>query len=324
MAVEDKRVFVTGGTGKIGHLLVEKLSSSEFFVKVLTRKGDNLWPQIGNVKIIKGGINDNVVIKEAMADCEYVFHLAVYQNIADNRLNKFNEINIGGTKNILEITKNAGVKKFVYVSTAAVFEPTGKLERDEKWLQKNFCGYDYYLQTKIEALRLVREAKTILPVVVVYPTAVIDPADFSSSMPVKSFGLQRFLWERIGGGIPGGLMNLIGPSDRIFNYVAVEDLVNGIISAALYGKAGEEYILGGENISAGDYLKIAAKKLNKEVAPFRIPITLLRIMYLFGRIIPWSPMVRLIAKSPIADLCLSSAKAKRELNYTPRIKLECC
>ena len=101
-----KAAFITGGTGKIGRLLVKRLACLGFFVKVLTRKGDNLWPQIGNVKIIKGGVNDKAVIEKAMAGCEYVFHLAVYQNIFDNRADRFKEINIDGTKNILDIAKN--------------------------------------------------------------------------------------------------------------------------------------------------------------------------------------------------------------------------
>lgn len=321
MALEQKTAFVTGGTGKIGLVLVDRLVHSGFFVKVLTRRQDNPWTNVNNVKIIRGNIMDKGIIKEAIQGCDYIFHLAVYQNISDSKKDLFEKINVEGTKTILDCVVNFGVKKIVYVSTAAVFKPTGKIERNEEWLQRNSCSHEYYLQTKIEALKLVREMKKNLPIVVVYPTAVIDFKDFSSSAPVQSVSLQRFLWEKIGGGIPGGFMNLIGAGNRVFNYVAVEDLVEGIILAAMFGRIGEEYILGGYNVTSRNYLCATSRRLNKHPFPFRIPVLLFKIIALAGWLIPLPTMIRLIAKEPPGDLCLSSEKAKKDLKYNPKMKL---
>lgn len=322
MVIEQKIAFVTGGTGKIGYLLVKRLVFLGFFVKVLTRKQENPWPDINNVEIIKGDIRNKEIIKYAICGCDYIFHLAVYQNIDDMNKVLFNEINVEGTRIILDSAINAGIKKIVYVSTASIFKSTGKIERNEEWHQKIYSPYDFYIQTKIDALELVRRAKKDLPIVVVYPSAVIDLKNLLTSVTLKSFSFQRFLWEKIGGGIPGGIMNLIGAKGRIFNYVVVEDLVEGIILAAIAGRSGEEYILGGENITTGEYLSSIAKILNKRVFPFRIPIFLFKAFLAIGLFIPLPPIVKLIAKNPPTDLYISSAKAQKELGYDPKLKIK--
>lgn len=314
-------VFVTGGTGKIGCHLVARLVSYGFFVKVLSRKQDNPWAKVDNIKIIKGDILDQDTIREAVQGCDYLFHLAVYQNINDKRKDLFQRVNVEGTKTILNSSIKSNVKRIVYVSTAMVFKSTGKLERDEGWIQKDSCPYDNYLQTKIEALAFVREMKNILPIVVVYPTAVIGLKDISSSAPVQSRGLQYFLWDKIGGRIPGGILNLIGSKNRILNYVTVEDVVEGMILAATVGRTGEEYILGGENITAEDYLSAISHRVNKKIFPFRIPIFPFKILSIFGQFSPVPPIINLISEGCLVDMCFSSEKARKDLGYKTKLKL---
>jgi nucleoside-diphosphate-sugar epimerase len=314
-------VFVTGGTGQIGCHLVARLVSCGFSVKVLSRKQDNPWSRIDNVRIIEGDILDQDTISEAVRGCDYLFHLAVYQNISDRRKDLFQRVNVEGTKTILDCSIKSDVKKVVYVSTAMVFEPTGKLERGEGWSRKDSCPHDNYLQTKIEALALVRQMKNILPIVVVYPTTVIDLENLSTSAPVQSRGLQMFIWDKIGGGIPGGILNLIGTKNRVLNYVIVEDLVEGMILAATAGRPGEEYILGGQNITAGNYLSAVSHRVKRNTLPFRIPIFPFKILSTFGRFLPIPPVVYLISDGCLTDMCFSSEKARGDLGYRTTLKL---
>ena len=319
--MNQKTVFVTGGTGKIGRHLVTSLASLGFYVKVLSRRQDHPWDKIDNIQIIKGDILEERAIRKAIQECDYLFHLAVYQNINDKGKDLFQRVNVEGTKTILNSSINSDVKKIVYVSTAMVFESTGKLERDERWIQKSSCPNDNYVQTKIEALAFVRQMKDFLPIVIIYPTAVIDLKDFSSSAPVRSKGLQKFLWERIGRGIPGGLMCLIGPKDRILNYVVVEDLVEGMIQAAIVGQAGDEYILGSENVTVENYLRVASQRVNKRVFPIRIPIYPFKVISRFRQFVSVPPIINLISRSDHVDMCFSSEKARKFLGYDPKLKL---
>jgi nucleoside-diphosphate-sugar epimerase len=321
MAMNQKTVFVTGGTGKIGRHLVARLVSYGFYVKMLIRKQDNSWAKVDNIQTIEGDILERDAIRKVVQGCDYLFHLAVYQNINDKRKDLFQRVNVEGTKTILNSSINSDVKKIVYVSTAMVFESTGKLERDERWIQKSSCPNDNYLQTKIEALAFVHQMKNFLPIVIVYPTAVIDLKDFSSSAPVRSKGWQEFLWEKVGGGIPGGLVSLIGAKDRIFNYVVVEDLVEGMIQAAIVGQAGDEYILGSENVTVESYLRLATGRVNKRILPIRIPIFPFKILSIFGQFLPVPPIINLISEGCLMDMCFSSEKARQDLGYKTKLKL---
>ncbi|MCM8782135.1 MAG: NAD-dependent epimerase/dehydratase family protein [Candidatus Omnitrophica bacterium] len=314
-------VFVTGGTGKIGRYLVGLLVSKGFKVKVLTRGKENLWSGISNLELIKGDILNMGLVEKSIKGCDYIFHLAVYQNANDKGIAISRQVNVSGTKVLFDSLFGMRVKKIVYVSTAMVFQDTGKIPRDENWPQKKNCIYDNYLQTKIEALAMVREMKKNLPIVIVYPTAVMDLKDFSSSAPATKGNLQRFLWEKLGGGIPGGLVNLIGPKDRIFNYAAVEDVAEGIFLAALNGKEGEGYILGGENITVADYLERASKKIGKKPSSIRIPLWVIKVFSKLGGGIFVSPIISSIAKYGLKDICFSSDKAIKNIGYNPKTKI---
>lgn len=315
-------VFVTGATGKIGRHLVNHLVSQGFYVKALARRKNITWPNSDKIQTIEADILDENVIRKAVQGCDYSFHLAAYLNINDKRKDLFQRVNVEGTKTVLNAALNSNIKKIVYVSTALVFDSAGKSEIKEGSAQKSDYQGDNYIETKIGALAYAREMMKRLPVVVVYPTAVIDLNDFASAAPLKSAGIQNLLWEKIGGGIPGGLVNLIGPKERIFNYVIVDDLVEGIILAAVKGQAGEEYILGGENITAADYLQVVFSRLNKRKFPLRIPIFPFKAVSFLGRFVSVPPMVRLIAENCHKDMRFSSEKAKLSLGYNPGLKLD--
>jgi len=321
MVLMQGKVLVTGASGKIGRHLVNRLISQGLDVKVLTRKRNLPWSENSKIQVIEADILDENIIKNALQGCDYLFHLAAYLNISDKRKDLFYRVNVEGAKTVLRAALNLNIKKIVYVSTAMVFESAGKSEIKEDSAQKKDYQGDNYVATKIEALAHVREMMQHLPIVTVYPTAVIDMNDFISSAPVKSKGLQKFLWEKMGGGIPGGLINLIGPAKRIFNYVMVEDLVEGLILAAVKGRAGEEYILGGENISAGDYLEVVLRRLNKRVFPVRIPVFPFKVLSFLGRLMSVPPIVRLIAENCHKDMGFSSEKAKLSLGYDPQLSL---
>lgn len=322
MDLKNKKILVTGGTGKIGRKLVRRLIAEGSYVKVISRSGTDLWNSHQHVEIVKADLFDEAVLRQVVLQCEYVFHLAVYQDIQDKGISRFRRVNVEGTKNILNAARRCkDLKKIIYVSTAMIFESTPKDVGTEQWPQKERCEDDHYLQTKIEALQCVRQQMLDLPLVVVYPTAVIDLKDFAGSAPARPGTMQYFLWEKIGGGMPGGFVNLIGPGKRKFNYVIIDNLIDGLIKAAIGGKLTEEYILGGHNISAQNYLQIVSKKMARRVFPVRIPVFLFRVLAFLGRFVGMPQMVDAIAKGDYRDRCFSSEKARQTFQYEAQLKL---
>ncbi|MFH1691099.1 MAG: NAD-dependent epimerase/dehydratase family protein [Candidatus Omnitrophota bacterium] len=322
MDLKNKKILVTGGTGKIGRKLVGRLIAEGSCVRVISRSGIDLWNSHQRVEIIKADLSDKAVLSQAVLQCEYVFHLAVHQDTQDKNIDNFRRVNIDGVRNVLNVVRSCkGLKKIIYVSTAMIFESSPDDVATEKWPQKDRCDDDYYLQTKIEALQYVRQQMLDLPLVVVYPTAVIDLKDFTGSAPARPGTIQYFLWEKIGGGIPGGVVNLIGPARRKFNYVIMEDLIDGLIKAATRGEPAQEYILSGHNISAYDYLRVVSKKTGCSIFPFRIPVFPFKVLAFLGRFVRMSQIVNAIARGDYSDRCFSSEKARKFFQYEARLHL---
>jgi len=320
-----KIAFVTGGTGKIGRHLVSLLVTKQFDVKVLTRSKITPWRPGSGVQVIKGDILDKDILMREILKDSYVFHLAVHQNISDSNRENFFRTNVLGTEVLLKACLDKKIRRLVCVSSIVIFKNTNKIERNEKWFLRDLKNNDYYVTTKLESLISTRKFynnnKNTLPLVTVFPSMVIDIDDFNASAPSTAPFLQRFLWEKVGGGVPGGIMNLIGEGRRILNYVLMEDLVKGLLLAAEKGSSGEEYILGGENITAKNYLKLLVSKNRRKVFPFRIPVFPFKFIFLFNNIFKLPIIIAIIANSLSRDCFFSSKKAMSELDYNPKGRL---
>ena len=316
-----KTAFVTGGTGKIGRHLVTLLLKEQFNVKVLTRSSNTHWGKGSGVKVIKGDLLDKDILMREILKDSYVFHLAVHQDVSDSNRENFFRTNVLGTELLLKACVEKKISNLVCVSSIVIFKDTEKIERDEKWFIRNFKNHDHYSTTKLEALIKTRKFysnnKDVLPLVTVFPSMVVDLGDFNSSTPTTAPFLQRFLWKKVGGGVPGGIINLIGKGSRIINYVLIEDLVKGLLLAAEKGRSGEEYILGGTNITAKNYLKLLVSIRKKKVFPFRIPIFPFKIIFLFNNVFKLPPIITIITHSLSRDCFFSSKKAIDELGYNP-------
>ena len=320
-----KTAFVTGGTGKIGRHLVSLLLTEQFSVKVLTRSSNTYWGEGSGVQAIKGDLLDKDILMREILKDSYVFHLAVHQDISDSNRENFFRTNVLGTEVLLKACLEKKISTLVCVSSIVIFKNTQKIERNEKWFLRDFENHDHYATTKLEALISTRNFynnnKGALPLVTVFPSMVVDVEDFNASAPTTAPFLQRFLWEKVGGGVPGGIINLIGEGRRILNYVLMEDLIKGLLLAAEKGSSGEEYILGGANITAKNYLKLLTSKRKKKVFPFRIPIFPFKIICLFNNIFKLPPIIAIVAHSLSRDCFFSSKKAISELGYNPKGKL---
>jgi len=123
------RVLVTGGAGFIGSHLVDGLMSGGFDVVVLddlsSGRRENLSVHFGkpNFCLVEGDVKDKADVKKALEGVNVVFHLAAIVSVDFSVKNPLmvNEVNVGGTLNVLRESLNAGVKRFVYASSCAVY-----------------------------------------------------------------------------------------------------------------------------------------------------------------------------------------------------------
>ncbi|MQU29205.1 NAD-dependent epimerase/dehydratase family protein [Pseudomonas helleri] len=128
----DGRILVTGGAGFIGSHLVEALLAKGYKVRVLdnlsTGKVGNLPVGNAHLNLIVGDVADSAVVEEAMRDCSAVVHLAAVASVqasVDDPV-ATHQSNFVGTLNVCEHMLNAGIKRVVFASSAAIYGNNGE------------------------------------------------------------------------------------------------------------------------------------------------------------------------------------------------------
>ena len=114
--------LVTGGAGVVGTALCRELLACGVCVRVLVLPGDTqagFLPE--GVEVFYGDVTDADSIQKAFAGVDLVYHLAAI--LLSTKPGAFDRINAGGTRNVVNAAKQAGVKRLVYVSSISVTYP---------------------------------------------------------------------------------------------------------------------------------------------------------------------------------------------------------
>jgi len=135
-----KQYLVTGGAGFIGSHVVEALVRGGERVRVLdnffTGKRENLDAVLSAVELIEGDVRDGALCQEVMGGVEAVIHLAALHEVVRSVEcpMETHEVNVTGTLNLLMAARGAGVKKFVFASSSAVYGENPVIPRNESML----------------------------------------------------------------------------------------------------------------------------------------------------------------------------------------------
>ena len=121
----SKRIFITGGAGYVGAMLVPRLLELGHYVTVLDLMwyGDDVIDPHENLKMVKGDIRDQALLRETIPGHDAVIHLACISNDPSFEMDpKLGEsINLDAFKPLVEISKSSGVERFVYASSSSVY-----------------------------------------------------------------------------------------------------------------------------------------------------------------------------------------------------------
>lgn len=306
---------VTGGTGFVGSFVVRALLDDGHQVRVLHRQSSKLDALQGlDYESKIGDVTDFDSLVSAFTDCDWVFHVAAVADYwrADN--DWLYEVNVEGTRKVLEAAQQANVKRVVFTSSAAAIGlPNDISTPSDETVAFNLPPDDfYYGYSKVLAEEVVQEFVTQgLDVVIVNPTVVIGAGDLN--MISGTYVTQVAQWQWLVPKTSGG----IAVTD-------VRDVAQGHLSAMKKGKTGERYILNTANFSNDAWFSLIAECVG--VAPpilptpnFLIPLGT-RLINLARQIGIQTPInadqVRLGAKFVHFD----ASKAHREL-YQPQIDM---
>ena len=305
--------MLTGSTGYIGHQLALKLAKHNYQVNALVRNLDNKnIPKHKNIIPFKGDLSEFETVRSAVKNCDYVFHAAAFTDLKCNKIDKFYEINVVGTKNVLEASLEENIKKVVYTSTLSTFGPAlYKVPITED--QPRIASYsnDYEL-TKSMAEEIVSEyVKKGLSCTILSLTRVYGPGLKTYSNGVNAL-ISKILNDKV----------LFVPSklDVEANYVFIDDVVNAEILALEKGESGEKYIIGGENSDYTSLFNIIKSISKSKIAIYQINYDLVKkgisflnnINSVFGKSFLVTPKV---LDSLFTNRSASSLKAISKLNY---------
>jgi dihydroflavonol-4-reductase len=301
------KVLVTGATGLLGANLVRELTHRGKDVRVLVRE-TSMSAAIDtlDVEAVWGDITDNASLDLAMKGVQEVYH-AASQAAQWRRLQPLmHRVNVIGTRNVCAAALSAGVRRLVHVSTvdAVGVDPSGSVA-DES-LTWNLGGLRApYATTKYAAELVVQDHIAAgLDAVIVNPTTMFGPWDVkpTSGRMILAVAAGRTL------GYPNG-------GD---NFVDVRDVAAATIRAMEAGVCGRRYILGGENMSYGEVMKLIAEVVGSSPPRIKFHPGLTRaagaISDLWGGLTGRQPSLSSVeAKFACMNAYYDSGRAHREL-----------
>jgi dihydroflavonol-4-reductase len=307
-------VLVTGAAGHLGTALVRELMGRGEKVRVFVLPDEELSSLNGiPLEVAKGNILDKEALRAAMEGIDTVYHLAGIISIMPGRNPGMRQVNVVGTSNVARVSREAGVRRMVYVSSIHALSrpPKGtSITEGVPFDPHNAAGE--YDQTKAEAsLAVLAEVRKGLDAMIICPTGIIGPYHYRGGSPMSS---QMRKWIK-----PGWHLTINGH----FDFVDVRDVARGMILAAERGRKGETYILRGERISVAQLLKMVREVTGKTGVDLLVPFGLAMFGASFATIHSrlWKTRVKftryaLETLASNSEIC--GEKAKRELGYSPR------
>jgi dihydroflavonol-4-reductase len=303
------KVLVTGGTGFLGANLAAALAGRGDSVRVLRRASSSLLALEGlPIEHVIGDITEPDAVERAVEGCDLVFHVAAIAAYWRDKPGRIYHVNVEGTRIVMQACLRAGVPRVVHTSSvAAVGIAAGGAIADETTPFDAFSATFAYADSKQRAETVVRDAVARgLSAVIVNPASVFGAGDhyLNTGRIVVEYGRGRIPVVP-----PGGMC-----------VVDVDAVTQGHLLAAERGRAGERYILGGENLShrqvAATVAAVAGVRAPQLVVPRRLLGPAAVVVDAFSRVSPWpAPINGEQLKLSGVDFYFDSSKAVHELGY---------
>ena len=320
--MSKKRLLVTGGCGFIGKNLVNGYVDAGFDVTVLDFGGK---PFRDDVTFLNLDIRDKQVVIDACAGMDTVVHNASIVLTKQVLKDMVWDVNLGGTRNIIEACKTHEISKLVYISSAsAVYEGEDIENGDETLPYSSISQADYAdskIQAEKESLAFAGLAKTA--VCAIRPHVVFGPED------------NRFVPNIIDRAKAGKLNRAVGNRDKLSDFTYISNLVDGCVAAEAQLAPGNHidgqayFITNGEPMAFFDFVEDFVVEMGHPTITKKVPFWLAYSVaacvegwdMLKGGSLKETGMTRFAIKYMVTHHYYSIDKAHRDFGYTPKVSL---
>jgi len=306
-------IVITGGTGHLGNVLVRKLVNMNKKVRALILPGEDITSLKGlEIEKIEGDVRLPDSLRKAFEGADIVYHCAGIISILPGQRKQLYQVNVIGTKNVVNMCLKTKVKRLVYTSSIhALSEPAPGIVFNEsrEFNPENVLG-EYSKSKALGTLEVLKGVEKGLDAVILCPSGIIGPYDYRISEMGKL--IVDFIKGKIKASVSGA-----------YDFVDVRDVAEGLILACEKGRKGECYILSGQQISVGRLLEFLGEISGIKVPSFKIPQPLARVAGFFNvlycNLIKIKPLFTPFSIDVLASNSLVSCqKAQDELGYSPR------
>jgi dihydroflavonol-4-reductase len=308
---------VTGAFGHLGNTVVKMLLDKGERVRCLALPGENTSSLSGtDIELIIGDVRNKASLRPLFYTDEpcriVVYHIAGIVTVASNFVRNVIDVNVTGTKNVVELCLENKVSRLVYVSSVHALP-----ELADNQVISEIHHFDpddvvgLYAKTKAEATQTVLDSvKEGLDAVVVHPSGIIGPNDYGNG----------HMTQMVIDYLNGKLIALINVG---YDFVDVRDVSKGVISAAETGCKGECYILSNMYFHVTELLdvihEITGKKKIKTILPRKFILLFAPLAEIYYKLLRKPPLfTRYSLYTLYSNSNFSHAKADSELNYTTR------
>ena len=314
-------IYLTGGTGLLGSHLLYTLVQKGYAVRALRRSemASNETLKVfgyyekdprtlfNKIEWVEGNLLDMPVIKDHLDGIEEIYHSAAMVSFDARDRKKMEAINIGGTAQLVDLAMLKNIKKFCFVSSVAAIGPrVGDHPADESCIWEKNNESHWYSWTKFKSeMEVWRGIAEGLQAVIVNPSIILGTGNWHRGSGQMFTTIHKGLAF-----YPPG----------ITGYVAVEDVVNIMITLMEKGYFGERYIVTAEDLYFKDLFKWIAEALGSKTPGIKTKPWMMavawRLMWLYSKMSGNPPKItRESAKAGFNIRYFSNDKIKNLIGY---------
>lgn len=303
-------IAVTGANGLLGSYIVRKLiEEQKEFVALKRSESDlSLLSDVSSkIKWVDADVTNSIALEEAFANVRQVIHAAAIVSFNPRHSKKLFQVNVTGTRNVVNACLACGVEKLIHISSvAALGRIKGETTIDEshKWID-NPLNSSYAESKYLAELEVFRGQEEGLNTVLVNPSIILAAADWTKS----SAKLFKYVWDQ-----------KKFYAERDINFVDARDVASVVTNFLKVDAPGERFILNAGTIKLYDFFSKVAERFNRKAPTIKVSPSMLQLISNVESFRSWftrsEPLItRETARLAGSYFVYNNKKIRKQLNF---------